>query len=224
MPELSPKEQQRFLKKLEKTVKSCGRLAGSTNIDSFDDNLQANLTHAFTPRPWVMCLDIAYYRVHLRRQEQRLAAMADCSLAELQAQIENIESLRFAAQFGHRGNAQQRACCLQLINQYRVAPPDAPFLVWARVISLRRPTIIFGHWDWICGICVMPVVSYVFLWALCIALSIKPSPEVKAIFTTLYLAIGCGAFTFYKSITFDVFRVGLRYFKPDGWRYTPLPR
>jgi hypothetical protein len=223
MAELEPKDQQRFLKKLEKTVKSTGNFE-PISIDSFDGNLQANLTHAFVPRPWAMCLNIAFYQARLRRQEQRLAAMMDCSPAELQAQIENVESLRFAARFGHRGDALQRARCLQLINHYRIAPPDAPFLVWARVICLRRSTIIFGHWDWICGICAMPAVVHVFLWALCIALSIKPSPEVKAIFTTLYLVVGYGAFTFYKSITFDVFRVGSRYFKPDGWRYTPLPR
>jgi hypothetical protein len=26
-------------------------------------------------------------------------------------------------------------------------------------------------------------------------------------------------FRFYKSMSFDVFKIGKRYFKPDGWRY-----
>jgi hypothetical protein len=105
-----------------------------------------------------------------------------------------------------------------------VAPLDAPFLVWTRTIGMSSDTASFGHWDWIIGACMMPMISIVFLTALAVAESPKVSLELKLIFAPLYFLIGCVTFDFYKAVTFDLFRVGLRYFKPDGWRYTPLPR
>lgn len=142
----------------------------------------------------------------------------------LNARIERIDSLRFAVHYGRRANAQQRAWCLQQLDRYRVAPLDAPFLVWNRVINLRSRTLVFGHWDWIVGVVMMYPVLLLFVCAWCVALSTSASPALRAAFTTLYLAAGCAAFCFYKSNTFDVFRVGLRYFRPDRWRYTPLRR
>lgn len=222
MSKLDPESEQHFLEQFKRSAKSSGKLK-KNSIASFDRNLKESMTHAWVPRPWAMRLAISYYRARLRFHERQLATTPSLSPYMLNAQIELVDSLRFAVHYGHRGNAQQRTWCLQQIDRYRVAPLAAPFLVWNRVINIRSQAITFGHWDWILGIFTMYPVFVLFVYALCIALS-PASPIVRAVFTTAYLAAGCGTFAFYKSSTFDVFRVGLRYFRPDGWRYTPLQR
>ncbi|MET3124445.1 hypothetical protein AAKU67_004060 [Oxalobacteraceae bacterium GrIS 2.11] len=224
MQELDPKDQQRLVELLKKSAKASGKFTDPTSIAKFHGNLRENLTHAHSCRPWVMVLAMSIYRARLCKQERRLNIMQSVPLAVKSKQVEVVESLRFAAHYGTRANPQQRATCRRQIDLHRVAPIDAQFLVWAKVINIRRDAILFGHWDWICGIIWTPPVLLIFLSAICIALSGKPSPEVKTIFTTIYLIMGCGAFSFFKAITFDAFRIGVRYFKPNGWSYTPLQR
>ena len=224
MSKLAPKNEQDFFEQFKQSVKSTGKYCGSTDIADFHSDLRASLAHAWVPRPWVMRVTISVYQARLRFHERRLAATTYFSPCELSTQMERVESLRFAVHYGRRANPQQRAWCLQQIKDYRIAPLAAPFLVWGRVINTRSQKINFGHLDWILGIFMMHPALIMFLYALCIALAPNASPAVKAVFTTFYLALGCSSFSFYKSITFDVFRVGLRYFRPNGWRYTPLPR
>jgi hypothetical protein len=223
MPELDPKNEEHFFKRFNKSAKANGKYTGPDSIANFRSNLRASMMR-WVPSPWFMCLTISVFQARLRTHERRLTTMEDCSPAALSAQIERVDSLRFAVHYGRRANAQQRAWCLQQIDRYRIPPLAAPFLVWARAINISSQTINFGHLDWILGIFMMTQVLMLFLYALCIALCPNASPAVKAVFTTFYLAMGCGAYTFYKAITFDVFRVGLRYFRPNGWRYTPLQR
>lgn len=96
--------------------------------------------------------------------------------------------------------------------------------MWNGAITVKRQKIVFGHWDWIFGVFMMYPVLMLFVCALCIALDSSASLALRSVFTTVLLAVGYSAFGFYKSGTFDVFRVGLRYFKPNRWRYTPLQR
>lgn len=218
-----PETEQHFLAQFKKSTASSGQFSVD-NIASFDRKLHAHLSDNMAPRPWLMSATVFFYQVQLYFYEKRLAANQLISTKDRIAQTEHIESLHFAIHYGRRGNANQRAWCLQAINAYRIAPLDAPFLVWNRVINLRHRTIVFGHWDWIFGIFMMLPALEFFLLALISALSSNTLSILRAMLTMVFLAISWGIYDFFISNNFRVFRVGSRYFKPHGWRYTPLQR
>jgi len=224
MPELDAQSQENFIDQLEQSAASSGSYSEAKSIDIFDGIVDARLTQACRRRPWGMRWMIARHQAQLRKHERRLLSTAFSSRCALEEQIEQVESLRFAVHYGQCGNAQQRAWCLLQIARYRIAPLDAPLLVWGSVINIRRQQIVFGHWDWVFGMLSMCPVLLLFFYAVCIALSPIASVALKVAFTTADLAAGWVAFNFYKSINFDAFWVGLRYFRPNGLRTTPLAR
>lgn len=217
MGALDPKSERRFLEQFRRSVKSSGEYT-TDSIAHFHQDLEESMERASLP--WVMRLALAFYRSRLRAYKRRVAEMPAPSPDALDTQNERIESLRFAAHYGLPGNAEERTWCLQQIDRYGIAPPDARFLVWIRTVNIRRRRIVFGHWDWILGIVMMFLILLQFGYAILFALVPNAPPLLKAVLTTGYWAMGCGAFSFYKSSTFDVFRIGLRYFRPNGWRYT----
>jgi hypothetical protein len=86
-------------------------------------------------------------------------------------------SIYFKLQFGLTARSEKY---LQQIKDYRVAPLDASFLVWSRVINLYRQAINFAHWDWMLGVLIMsPILLSISFW-LEIVLSPKPTPAEKA--------------------------------------------
>ncbi len=218
-----PESELHLLEQLEKSTKSGGQFS-IDNIASFNRKWYAHLSDNMAPRPWLMSATVFFYQKRLQFYEKRLTVNPPVSTNDRIAQTEHIESLRFAIHYGRRGNAEQRTWCSQAINAYRIAQLDAPFLVWNRVINLRRRTIVFGHWDWIFGVCMtLPALEF-FLLALISALGSNALSIAQAMLTMVFLAISWGIFDLFISSSFRVFRVGSRYFKPDSWRYTPLQR
>jgi len=224
MLELDPEGQAQFFEQFSQSVQSSGNCMGTDGIAEFHRKVSTGLEKVCVRRPWAMRLFVCFYQLRLRRHERMLAGLMHVSADALPVLLERLERLRFAVHYGRAGNAKQRTCCLDMLERYRIAPLDAPFLVWNRVIGMRDQSVNFGHWDWILGLFMMHLVGMLFLLALGFALSPTPNPGVKTIITPVYLLMGYGTFTFYKATTFDVFRIGLRYFKPNGWRYRPLPR
>ena len=60
------------------------------------------------------------------------------------------------------------------------------------------------------------------LAAACTCMCACLTPQVKALAVTYYLAEIVFIFNIYKSQSFDVFKVGSKYFKPNGLKLSPL--
>lgn len=169
-------------------------------------------------RPWMMLLALRFHKLLLKREEaslQRLGTQADDN-----QQKERIESLRFAAEFSQRANAVERRWFYRQCRLYQITKTDATFLVWHRTLCLKKQTIYFGHWDWICGIFYMLPLLYPILYCLFVCLG-TGSPVGKTMVILIDALMINTLFSIYKSASFDVYQVGSRYFKPNGLSYIP---
>lgn len=215
--------EQHLLEQLEKAIKSNGQFSQGIYA-RFDQNLEENFLKHLVTRPWLMNATSFYYQTKLNYYEKKFDLKNPISETEKIAQIELLESLRFAIHFGCRANAEQRAWCFKTISCNKISPLHAPFLVWSRVINVSRQTIVLSHWDWISGVFMMlPAVEY-FLVALLGVLSLNAFSVSKIALIILCLAVSWGIFSYFNSICFKAFKIGSKYFKPVGLRYTPIPR
>lgn len=178
----------------------------------------SSLQHRWSARPWLMKVTLAYFKKRLRTQQALPNRVKDNALPEQLAQMELIERLKFAAQYGQPANAAQRAWCFEVIEQDGIAQADAEYLIWSGTINFRHKKIIFSRWDQMLGYLMMYPVLLLFSQTIPIAINTHLSPEAKLIMVLAYLAISLGAWQFFKSTTFDLYRIGLRYFHPGGWR------
>jgi hypothetical protein len=132
---------------------------------------------------------------------------------------EKVARLQFASHFGRSANALERTWCHLQIQDRRIPEIDAPFLIWAGTINFKRRAIIYGHWDWVVGIFMMIPIAYAAVGTLLVCFAPIALSFWKVAFVSGMTAATYFAFGIYKSLSFDVFKVGRRYFKPHGWRY-----
>ena len=218
---LDPETEKNFLEQFKKSVKSSGQFSVD-NISSFNRKLSESLSNTVAPRPWFMNVKIFLYRIQLSVYQRLIFASPSTVTRDLSNQIEHVDSLHFAIRYGCRANAKQRAWCLQTIKYFGITPLDAPFLVWSRVINLQRQRIVFGHWDWVMGIIAMLLVLEFFWLTLNLAFNFNIPLILKIFLVTAVLGANLSLFDFFKKSTFGVFRVGTRYFRPNGWSYIPI--
>ena len=109
---------------------------------------------------------------------------------------------------------------IQLRIRIKRATHSPTFLVWHRTLCLKKQTIYFGHWDWVCGIFYMLPLLYPILYCLLVCLG-TGSPVEKTIITLIEALMVNTLFFLYKSASFDVYQVGSRYFKANGLSYIP---
>ena len=81
-----------------------------------------------------------------------------------------------------------------------------------------------GHWDWIGGFFLMTPLYFLVLVAMATCMCECLSPLTKSICATVYFAEIVFMFKFYKAQSFDVYKIGSKYFKAQGWGFTPVPR
>lgn len=123
--------------------------------------------------------------------------------------------------FGRLADTSQRAWCRAEIERLGIAYFDAPILVWSRTIDYRRRRIYFGHWDWIVGVLSMLQVCFLMFMTLAICLCPCVATEDKVLYGMAYAMLTVYVFQKYKGKTFDVYKIGTKYFKSQGWTLTP---
>ncbi|MBC7751552.1 MAG: hypothetical protein H7Z73_07500 [Candidatus Saccharibacteria bacterium] len=222
MTQMNQDDQDKLAELLEKSTKHAGTFdSADRDFALFKSKVMKDMSVAWVARPWIMCLLMFVYRVIVNFQERKLNALPRFANAARAAQEETVEKFRFAANFGRPANPTQRKWCLDQVHLYGITYFDAPFLVWSGTLQFKKEKIIFGKWDLISGIVSMfPLLLLIFI-AYCTCLCDCLSPASKAISVTVYLAEIIFLFKFYKAQSFDVYKIGSKYFKANGWGFTP---
>lgn len=222
MSNLDPETEEAYFDYFRQSVLSGGRYTKSSTA-TFDRCWKKSMSDmSAPPRLLTLRLAVAFRRWQLRVNQARLIKMSSANALPnvLVAQIEKIESLRFAVRYGHRANAERREWCARQIAEHQIAPLDAIYLVWLGTINIWRQKVLFGHWDWLGGIVLMGPVGELFFYSGLFAVSGHMPTPLRIVATALYFLVGYGSFRYYKHRTFDAFRIGLRYFKPHWLAFT----
>ena len=171
-----------------------------------------------------MRIFLNYFRWLAHVNEKKLIHLESPDPWLLDAQKEKVIRYKFAAIFGKPANSDERAWTFEQLSKFKVDFFDAPFLVWSGTINFKRRRIFYGHWDWIMGVISMGPVYLLIIGVICTCMCGCMPPFEKAVRVTVYLAEIIFAFDIYKAQSFDVFKVGSKYFKPDGLRLSPIPQ
>lgn len=178
------------------------------------DQLDAHLERTASARPFLMRFTLWIHGLVLHFSMARTRDGATPS-------DEKIAALRFAAQFGRRANADQRAWCLQMIEGHGISRADAPFLVWSGVLHLQDQTIYFGRWDRIFGaISFLPALGLVgcgILSGLCTSMPLEESLGV----VTSYFGTALFLLVLQSDKRRKTHEIAARYFTADGWSWSP---
>ena len=220
----TPERQEHLVKFLEEFRRMPGFCTDAQSQNNFRAVVMRHMAGAWVARPWLMCLFMYFYRLLLNYHEYKLRSATNCSWPEIGRRKELIEKFRFAANYGRLANAEQRAWCKTEIKRYGISPLDAPFMVWSGTIHVKKQRVMFGHWDWIGGFFLMTPLYYLIVVAVATCLCECLSPLTKSICATVYLAEIIFLFKFYKAQSFDVYKIGSKYFKAQGWGFTPILR
>ncbi|MDO8653474.1 MAG: hypothetical protein Q7R66_14915 [Undibacterium sp.] len=222
MTRMSQDDQEKLLAQVKKSARKVGTFnSGDQDIEQFKSEVINDMLAARGVRPWIMCLFMSIYGVIVNFQERKLNALPRFENDARATQEEIIERFRFAANFGRPANATQRKYCFDQIKRFGISPFDAPFLVWSGTMQLKNQKIVFGNWDWISGFIIMVPLYFLIFFAVCTCLCDCLSPATKAFNATIYLAEIVLLFNFYKAQSFDVYKIGSKYFKAHGWGFTP---
>lgn len=224
MFEDTPEKQEHLVKFLEGFQCMPGFGADAQSKNNFRAAVMGHMAGVWVARPWLMCLFLYCYRLAQHFHEYKLRSDVNLSQIEIVKRRELIEMFRFAASYGRIANAEQRTWCLAQIKRYGISQLDAPFMVWSGTIHVKKQRVMFGHWDWIGGFFLMTPLYVLVLVAIATCLCECLSPLTKSICATVYLAEIIFLFKFYKAQSFDVYKIGSKYFKAQGWGFTPVPR
>lgn len=219
MPQFAPSAEERLLKAFEHASKSQVFPTSASSIDQYNDSFNQSLERQYQCRPLLMRINQWIYQRRLCTIQQQLKNASGSDIPTIAALTEKVARLQFASYFGRPANELERAWCHLQIQDRRIPEIDAPFLVWSGTINFKRRAIIYGHWDWVAGIFMMIPIMYAIAGTLLACLTPFDSLIWKVAFVSGMTATTCFAFGIYKSLSFDVFKVGRRYFKPRGLRY-----
>jgi len=186
---------------------------------SFRREVFKGLSASWEGRPWVMSLRLFSYSVKLRFAQKKLLKFREQQSTKITAQKERVESLRFASMYGQCLNLEQRTWCFEICERFQIPSYDAAYLIWGMMICPRQKKIYYGYWDLLFGT-VMTLPSIVPIsFALCICTGAN-TLEVKAIALCLELIQIVFCFKLSKSFSFNLYRVGSKYFTRNGWKYS----
>lgn len=190
----------------------------------FHDEVIGHMGSTFAARPWILCLALYIYRgLYL---VLRYVASKDSSsnTARRSKVSERLEKFRFASEFGRMADAAGRAWFFEQIRLSKINKIDATFLAWSGVIQIRRRKIYFCRWDSISGYFLMAPLLLLAIVAGLVCICDGISAGTRAFQVTVYLAEIFVLFKFYKSMSFDVYRVAFKYYVTNSWFGEPLLR
>ena len=224
MFEETPEKQEHLVKFLEE-FQCIPKLSADKRIaENFKTAVMKHMADAWVARPWLMCLFMYFYQLALRFHEYKLRSAVNLTLIEIARRRELIDKFRFAANYGRLAKAEQRTWCFAQIKRYGISQLDAPFMVWSGTINVNKQRVMFGHWDWIGGVFLMVPVCFLGLMGIATCLCESLPLLARSICATIYLVEVIFLFEFYKAQSFDVYKIGSKYFKAQGWGFTPAPR
>lgn len=219
MPQLDKATEDRLVETFELALNSHAFPSSAGSIEQSVDSFDQILAQQYQRRPIWMQVAQYLYRRRLATARDRLKNTSSGDAHVLAALTEKVARLEFASRFGRSANSVERTWCHLEIQHRHIPEIDAPFLVWAGTINFKRRAIIYGHWDWIAGIFMMTPVMLGAAAILAVSFAPIASLAWKVTYVLSMTAATYIAFELYKSLSFDVFRVGRRYFKPRGLRY-----
>ena len=138
---------------------------------------------------------------------------------KIAAQKERVESLQFASIYGQLLNFEDRAWCMEIYERFNIPPYAAAYLTWGMMICPRQRKIYYGYWDLLFGLVMTLPLIVPISFALCICMSTN-TLETKTITLMLEFMQIVISFKFAKALTFDMYRVGSKYFTRNGWKYS----
>lgn len=219
-PELQQRNETLLLLLAEKSVNESKK---NPSIQ-FKDTHKVALNYWKIVFPWPLRLTLFIYAFLLKIQLRHRNFLISYVYADRTAFFENIESLKFASQFGCRANLKGRNWCNQLFKTSQIDSLDQPFLVWTKTINVRKCEVHYGKWDIITGIVsAVPLLMIIFLM-LCTALCLCLPAATKVTELSVYIFIFLLKYQFLKSHSIDTFKVGSKYFHAVGWSFVPASK
>lgn len=201
--------------------------AHASNIVSdklFHDEVIGHMGSTFAARPWILCLALYIYRclyLILRYVASRYGGLNTAGRSNMN---ERLEEFRFASEFGRLADAAGRDWFFEQIKLSKINKIDAAFLAWSNVIQIRRRNIYLCRWDSISGYFLMLPLLLLVIVAGMVCICDGISAGTKSFQVTVYLAQVSVLFKFYKSMSFDVYRVASKYYITNSWFGEPILR
>lgn len=218
MRRFDPHAEARLLKAVEEASRLHSFPTSADGIERYSQALTRSIEQRWECRPYMMRVTQCIYRYRLAAAERQLKhAISDAK--PIAILTETVERFRFGSQYGRVADRTERHWADEQIRRYAIAQGDAQFMVWNGTINFKQRAIVFGHWDWIIGIPMMIPVAYVAGCALLACVGPITSAVLKVSVVMSLLALTHGSYQLYKSLSFDAFRVGRRYFKPNKLGY-----
>jgi hypothetical protein len=154
------------------------------------------------------------YRLLLKCEEMSIRAGSGVISEAAKKSSSHMETLRFGAEFGRLANESQRQWFFEQKELYQMPDRDARFLAWIGILWVRNKTVQFSKWIWIGGVIMMLPVLVLALFAVasCFCCQLEPIEKTKIVL--VYILASSTTFVFYKTRSFDAYRIGLKYFAP----------
>jgi len=190
----------------------------------FHDEVMRHMESTFAARPWILCLALYIYRGIYLVLRYVASKPGSSATAWRSTMNERLEKFRFASEFGRMADAAGRAWFFEQIRRSKINKIDATFLAWSGVIQIRRRKIYLCRWDSISGYFLMAPLLLLAIVAGLVCICEGIPAETKAFQVTIYLAEIGFLFKFYKSMSFDVYKVSSKYFVANSWLGEPSLR
>jgi len=191
---------------------------------NFQDSHKIGLNYLRIVFPWPLRFKRFMYssslKIHLKYKEFLITNF----YANSATYFEAIEDLKFASQFGCRANLMQREWCHQLFRKSKIDVLDQAFLIWTKTINVKKCEVHYGKWDIVAGVVSTVPMIMVGLLMICTALCQWLPASAKVIELSIYVFIFLLKYQFFKSHSFDAYKIGSKYFQSNGWSFLPLEK
>lgn len=190
----------------------------------FRDDVMGQMKNTFAARPWIMCLALYVYGAiflylnYISKRQNR------SELAWHSNMNDRLAKFKFASEFGRLTDSAGRTWFFEYIRLSNINKIDAAFLTWSGVIQIRRQKISLCRFDSISGYFMMMPLYMLIAIASLVCFCDGISPAAKAFQLTAYLGEIIFLFKFYKSMSFDVYKVASKYYVTDSWLGEPSLR
>lgn len=190
----------------------------------FHDEVIGHMDSTFAARPWILCLALYIYRSIYLALRYVASKHGSPDPARQSSMNERLEKFRFASEFGRMADAAGRAWFFEQIRLSKINKIDATFLAWSGVIQIRRRKIYLCRWDSISGYFLMTPLLLLVIAAGLVCTCDGITAGTRAFQVTVYLAEISVLFKFYKSMSFDVYKVASKYYAANSWLGEPSLR
>lgn len=218
-----PDREKELLKILRETSKiPASKMHGAWDRYRFSRFIRSRLPRNRANRPWLFLACVWFYRLCLYWHEIKSSKEKSNSDVLLSRRLERMEGLRFAVQYGRYATEDERSWAFHTIERLGINCFDAPVLVWSRTLHLRERAIYFGHWNWISGIVQLTPVYILAVTCISLALCCNLEPFEKSFQISITLAMMLFLYKFTEAQSFNVYRIGSKYFHSHGFGIKPI--